>query len=289
MGSFVEKKLYYVVIKKLNPFLIKVIEDRFMKSEWIEIMRRKKRLKLTFVENIGNYSIVIFLLVIPVATIYDLIKSHVTGINNVSRSLSELIFVNLPLVILAIVLAYLQYRRLRLKEIKIFYTPQQLQEAVKRTADELNWDIEENQNDFFIAHSLGNGFGNSMKIITIIKIPGGILINGRNDPFFRPFYFLFGSYKRTINTLLKNLDESIHNIPVKPKANESNFRNECTLEKTFVRFFAYSLCFFLIFISLYIMMNLLTFTSLIIGMIVICLCTVYIFYDLKRIFTKNKK
>jgi hypothetical protein len=260
-----------------------------MKPEWIEIVRRKKRLKLTFFEYILHYIIVIFLLVIPVATLVDLFNIFITGNYHGSRSVVELISVSIPTFVLAIALAYLQYRRLRLKEIKIFYTPEQFQEAVRRTAKELNWIIVYNQNDFFFADSIGHWSLSGGLLITIIKESDGILINCRHDPLFGSPIFSNRRYKRNIKTFLKNLDETIRDIPEKPLSAEAAAEKELFIEKIIVRIVAYSICLFLICISLYIMMNLLTFASLIIGLIVICLATTYLFYDLKIIFTKNKK
>jgi hypothetical protein len=140
------------------------------------------RLKLTLGQTIDHYFIVAFLLLIPGLTSYDIYKMYVTQTYDGVRSADDLIKFSLPFLILAISFVFIQRHRLRFNEIKIKYTDEQFQEAVKRTIEELKWQVEFNDTDFFRAYRPWNWSASWGEMITIIKEKDRLLINSICDP-----------------------------------------------------------------------------------------------------------
>src|SRR5690554_2638220 len=120
-----------------------------MKNEWITIMKKDKRLKLTTIQTLTHYGIVLLLLFIVSLTGWSLIEIYLTDTYEGVRTADELIKTSLPFFAIAIIFAIIQYRRLNFKEIQVSYTDEQFQEAIARTVKDLEWIIERNNKTFF--------------------------------------------------------------------------------------------------------------------------------------------
>ena len=195
-----------------------------MKQEWINMMKSRKRLKLTFGQTITHYMVVPFLLFIPGLMAKSLFEIFVTENYSGVRSAGELLTASIPFLVLAIAFAYIQYRRLDLKEIKVNYTDDQFQEAVRRTVENLNLRIENNQRDFFRAHRSSNWTGSWGEMITIVKDKERLLINSICDPDRLSSVVSYGWNRRNLRTFLTNLTETIKQAPVRQLANEKNIK-----------------------------------------------------------------
>ena len=116
-------------------------------------MKKSKRLKLTNLQTLTHYGCVMFLLLIVSLTVWSLIEIYVTKTYTGVRTASELINISLPFLLLAVILFFVQHRRLKFKEFTVTFTDEQFQEAVERTAKELSWKIDRNNKSFFRAYS----------------------------------------------------------------------------------------------------------------------------------------
>lgn len=186
-----------------------------MKQEWINIMKSTKRLKLTFGQTITHYMVVPFLLFIPGLMAKSLFEIFVTENYSGVRSADELLTASIPFLVLSIAFAFIQYRRLDLKEIKVNYTDDQFQKAVRRTVENLNLRIENNQHDFFCAYRSSNWTGSWGEMITIVKDKDRLLINSICDPDRMSSVVSYGWNRRNLRTFLTNLNETIQYIPSK--------------------------------------------------------------------------
>ena len=182
-------------------------------------MKNKKRLKLTWWETFTHYLIVPFMLIVPLVMAKDLFKIYVTETYTGNRSAEELINVTIPFLVLAVVFAIIQFRRLNFKEIEINYTEDQFQEAVERTVQDLGWKIENNQKNLFRAYRPWNWTGSWGEMITIISGKDKLFINSICDPNQKSSILSYGWNKRNISTFIKNLNETINGIPRRIKEN----------------------------------------------------------------------
>jgi hypothetical protein len=183
-----------------------------MIHDWINIMIEKKRLKLNMRQKIWHYSIVGYLFFIPCLLGYSLIEINITKTYSGVRPQSELIYTSLPFLILGIAYIFIQKNRLRFKEFQIKYSKDDFQEAIRRTIDEYNWQIEFNDDYFFRAYHKDFWASSTGEMITIIKQENKILINSiaildiRNSA-------SFGWNKKNIRIFLNNISNTVGKIP----------------------------------------------------------------------------
>ena len=170
--------------------------------------------------------IVFFMLFISGLLAKGLFEIYILSNDTGVRTANELVTMLLPFLFLAIVFAYIQYRRLDLKEISVDYTDEQFQEAIRRTVDDLEWRIEKNQKNFFRAYRTSNWTGSWGEMITIQKYKGRLLINSICDPRTMSSVISYGWNKRNLKTFLINLSETIQDTPKEPKKEEVTIKKE---------------------------------------------------------------
>lgn len=250
-------------------------------------MKKNKRLKLSTVQTLTHYGVVLLALFIVSLTSCSLIEIYVTDTYTGVRTSGELIKVSWPFFLLAIIFAVIQYRRLKFKEINITYTEEQFQEAVKRTVDELEWRIDKNNKDLFRAIRPWNWTGSWGEMVTIIKEKDKLLVNSICDPDSMSSIGSYGWNRKNITTFLKNLDDVINNIPLEIKPEKEI--KEWSLGSIARRLFAYPFCIFLIVFGVYMLLEPLTFRTIIAGLGVIAIASIYLYSDIKILTTKKGK
>ena len=249
---------------------------------------KRKRLKLTFSQTISHYMIVIFMLFISGLCVKELFEIYFFNNYTGALTTNDLFTMFLPFLFIAIIFAYIQYRRLDLKEIHLNYTDEQFQEAIKRTVDELEWRIDKNQRNFFRAYRPWNWSGSWGEMITILKYKDRLLINSICDPNNMSSVTSYGWNKKNLKTFLTNLSETIQEIPKEPHKNEVTIKNEWSFRMILIRLFAYPFCLFLFGVGIYMILKPLTLRTFISGIGVIIITTIYLYTDLK-ILTKKMK
>jgi hypothetical protein len=167
-------------------------------------MIRKKRVELNKKEFFWHYSIVPFLLAIPLIDIFYDIKNN--------QSLMEIKY-SYVLIFLAILVFYIQRNRLKFKKIQSFSTLASFNVAVEKTANELHWLVDYKTNNFVHAHRKFDyrTSGSWGEMITIIRIENTIFINSICDPngLFTSL-LSYGYNKRNVNQFILNLDNALN-------------------------------------------------------------------------------
>ena len=171
-----------------------------MNKQLIKKMIEKERVQLTKKEFFWHYSIVPFLLVIPLIDIFYDIKKN--------QSFMEIKY-SYVLILLAILMFYIQRNRLQFRKIQRFSSLDSFNVAVQKTANELNWFIDYKTSNFIRAHrkfdyKTGGSWG---EMITIIRVENTIFINSICDPngLFTSL-LSYGYNKKNINQFILNLD-----------------------------------------------------------------------------------
>lgn len=163
----------------------------------IQRMIDTKILILSKGQKFWYYSIIFFLLLIPVMTTIDVIKCYV---NHTYNSTKPIDFTFGYIWILPALIFYLiQRHRLKFKTIDVSVDYDRFHHAVKQTAKELKWNISEMTNDFVIAQS-GFNWKSWGERITIIHDKDKILFNSICDPGKRPSVTSFGMNKLNLRT-----------------------------------------------------------------------------------------
>jgi hypothetical protein len=178
----------------------------------IELMKRTKRLKLSTWQTFEHYSIVMFLCLPLLFTLYS-IGSAYFGFDEGGRSVSELLPLPVPFIILALIAFFNQRRRLKFTTIHILNTHNDVREALRRTAQSLQWRIETERPDYIRAFRTEPWIGNTGEMVTIIKDGNTLLLNSISDLNRKPTFSSFGWDKKNINTFLFNLAQTLQNIP----------------------------------------------------------------------------
>jgi hypothetical protein len=255
-----------------------------MKKDWIPIMKKNKRLKLTTVQTLTHYGIVLLLLFIVSLTGWSLIEIYVTNTHTSVRTADELIKTSLTFLLLAVFFAFIQYKRLMFKEINLTFTEEQFQEAVRRTVKDLEWRIDRNNKTFFRAYRPWNWSGSWGEMVTIIKDKDRLLVNSICNPDSMSSVASYGWNRKNIQTFLKNLTDVLNNKPAEIKIEKVT--NEWSVKRIVIRLFAYPFCIFLIAFGVYMVLQPLTIRSIIAGLGAMTIASIYLYSDIK-ILTKK--
>lgn len=180
-----------------------------MDSDQISRMKSTKRIGLSKSQLFWHYSIVPFLLIVPILTTWNLIEYYVLGTYEGVRTPKELLTSGSYLFLIpAFILYFIQRARLRLKEYRIPNTNESFKGALEKTARELGWEVEDNKNEYVRLHRKWNWSASWGELITIIRDGDRILINSICDP--DAFFISVVSYgwnKKNVKTFLGNLKE----------------------------------------------------------------------------------
>lgn len=257
-----------------------------MKNDWTAQMKSTKRLKLTTAQSLTHYGIVLFLLFISALTGWSLIEMYVTHTYTGVLKTEEVIRTSLPFFFLAILYAFIQYRRLKFKSIYLTYTGDQFQEAVERTVKDLEWRIDVSSKTLLRAYRPSNWSGSWGEMITIIKDKDSLLINSICNPDSISSVASYGWNKKNVQTFIKNLTDVLNNKSAEIKTEKE--ANEWSAKSTLLRIFFYPFCLFLIVFGVYVLLHFETIKSIVAGSGAIMLAVVYLYTDIKILRTKNE-
>ena len=170
------------------------------------------RLKLTQWQFITHYSLVFLLMIPNLLSIFSIIENAFgvyRGKADVNDWYASFMFFSIVIFLLFII----QYRRLNFIKIEIIFTENQFEEAVRRTAKDLEWKILRN-NKKMLQASRNNMFGSLLgELITIIKGEGFVLINSICDPNKWTNIFSFNRNQENVKIFLRNLSDVTNEKP----------------------------------------------------------------------------
>jgi len=162
-------------------------------------MKDTQTLMLTKRQTFWHYSIVPFLLIVPVITIIDVLKYYVFHTYTAERPIKELLLPGYIWLLPAIAFFFIQKQRLKFKTIPLAVDEADFKTAVLQTAEELNWKIESMTADTAVAISSFNWLSWGERI-TIIRCSDKILFNSICNPDNRPSIASFGMNKKNRKT-----------------------------------------------------------------------------------------
>lgn len=154
-----------------------------MKAGDKDYLEKSNSLRLTRRQLFAHYAIVPFLLITPIMTTFSLFQIYITKNYTGVRSAEELMKTGYLWILPALIIYFIQKRRLKFRVIKISVTPENFKEATILTGDKLNWEIQNITNNYIVAVRQGNFVGGSWgELITIIRKDEKVLINSICNP-----------------------------------------------------------------------------------------------------------
>ncbi len=252
--------------------------------DWITIMKRNKRMKLTFFQTLTHYGAPLLLLFIVSLTGWSLIEIYLTETYTGVRTTNELIKSSLPFLGLAVIFTIIQYRRLNFIEIKLTFTDEQFQEAINRTVKDLKWEIVSNNKLFFRAFRPRNWTGSWGEMITILRDKNQILINSICDPEQMSSITSYGWNRKNIKIFNKNLIAVLENRPT--EIIKEKISNEWSFRRIVIRLLTYPFCIFLIVFGIYMTLQPLTIRTIFAGLGAITVASIYLYSDIKLLIKK---
>ena len=177
-----------------------------MKPEIESNIIKSNRLNLKGLELFWHYSPAIFFLILPITDLFLMIESKFKNdIEGFQRMIEgqELGWIFL---IISILVFFYKWTNLRFKEINLIASDKSFNEAIRKTAQQLEWKIIKETSNFLIAKSHHN-LGSWGEHITIIKQENNILINSICDPEERPAISSWGGNNKNIKCFIKNIKQ----------------------------------------------------------------------------------
>lgn len=175
----------------------------------IKLMSKTRRIKLNKEELFWHYSVVLFILMVPIFVTLHIIQYYFFDNYDGVRSPSELA-IGYWFILLAILIYYIQKSRLKMKCYNIKTTEEMFKRVIEKTAAELNWSIEQQDKNFVRAHRNWDWSSSWGELITIIREEDKILINSICDP---NAIFIsvisYGHNKKNVKTFIENLKKEI--------------------------------------------------------------------------------
>jgi hypothetical protein len=154
-----------------------------MDKEWIAIMKRTGRIKLSWWDLFTHYLIVPFLLMPLIFVSIEWMKYLITGEYAGVRTFKEMFIFNIPFSILAIAFYFIQYNRLNFKTIRTSISNDLIQEAINTTASELEWVSFINTKNYKVYKTFPKWYTGSWgEQITVILDNDKVMINSICDP-----------------------------------------------------------------------------------------------------------
>ncbi len=160
-----------------------------MTQAQIQQMKNTGILILTKGQTFWHYSIISFLLIVPIMTTIDVFKYYVTH-TYISKQPIDFMF-GYIWILPSLIFYFIQKNRLKFKTIDLSVDNNTFHEAVEQTAKELEWNIKQMTHVVVIAKS-GFSWRSWGEQITILHDKDKILFNSICDPDNRPSVASFG-------------------------------------------------------------------------------------------------
>ncbi len=252
-------------------------------KEQVQKIKERKRVKLTFTQWLVHYSVVIFLLAIPVPIGLDLVEIHITNNYTGVRTTAELTITTIALLLPAILFAFIQHDKLNFRDIPLSCSDEQFAEAIARSKAKYQWHTVQETKNIFRAWRVAD-HGDSNELLTVINDKDRILINSITNP--DSWHVIFPSGNRkNINDFLTNLIDILNDN--EPATENKKPVNEWSIKNTLFRVFAYPFCLLLIVLGLAMIMEPARPKSAILGVLVIAITVFYFYTDIRVLINKK--
>lgn len=167
--------------------------------------RSERKLNLSRSQKFWHYSVLYFLAVMPVISLYTLYQYFVTGDYTGPRKPINFYIIGGIGIALILIFYIIQTRRLRFLEVHKSVSRDKLELAVNQCAFELDWKIVKKSDNRIVAKRKNWGFYGER--ITVIHESDKILINSICDPDKLISMVSYGQNRENIKCLLKRISE----------------------------------------------------------------------------------
>lgn len=271
-----------------------------VKSNRLALMKKNKRLILSPIQTLTHYGIVAASLFAGSLPAWSYLKQDHSG----AVPQDEFVKISLLFLLVAVFLAFIQYMRLRFKEVYLTFTEEQFQEAIERTKKDLKWRVKKNNKTFFQARRSGFWSSGPGEMITIIKDKDCLLVNSICDPDVRMAGSSFGWNRKNVQVFLKNLTDVLNNMPVETaidnhatdalhnkqvETKTEKPASEWSLKRIAIRLIAYPFCIFLIVFGIYTVFQPSSANSVFTGFGAAAIAGVYLYSDIKILMDRNRE
>jgi hypothetical protein len=147
-----------------------------MTQEIIDKSINTARLQLKFWQRISHYGVGHGFAALPFAMTYVCIKDYIEN-QLIERGIIAAVIIGLVGIIVAGIFYYLLFRQLKFTIIRTEHNREDIERAIKKTADELEWIINDRDSKYIIAIQKPSPFFESAHRITIIFNNDKVLIN----------------------------------------------------------------------------------------------------------------
>ena len=179
-----------------------------MKSEIFQKMITTETLQLPKWQRFWHFSVVLYLLIIPIITTFSLTKDYFAGLFVNKRYPNEFLIFGYAWLLPAVAFYFRQKRCLRFKTIFISIDAEKFHQVVKETAKGLGWQVVKKTNTVIVAKS-GFSWRSWGELITIIREKDRILFNSICDPDNRPSVASWGMNRRNRKIFEEHLRQTV--------------------------------------------------------------------------------
>lgn len=180
-----------------------------MNNQIIKKCIEENELQLSFWKKINHYSVVIFVLIIPITITFYKFKDYLNNYDRTPRENEIYLFI-IPIFI-SILLYRLQKKRLRFKIVETKLNIEEIYRIVDETAKELGWIINQKTNKYLTANTNPKFTSGSWgEQITIIFNENKILVNSICDLNKKDSIVSMGRNKKNEQTFINNIERASH-------------------------------------------------------------------------------
>ena len=181
-----------------------------MASYPIQQMKETETLILSKSQLFWHYSVVLFILIPPLVSIFYACKYFLTNTYSGARSLTEMTSWSFLFFIPAILFYFIQKRRLKFKVVPLKISTEIFTKAGEETAKQLGWKILAQTSNLIVATS-SFSWRSWGELITIIKDKDRILFNSICNPDKRTSVASWGMNKLNLKTFEEQVRLSMSN------------------------------------------------------------------------------
>lgn len=168
-------------------------------------MKDTNRLGLSKWQLLWHYSVVLFILIVPILNLYSVYEIEVAHTYTGVRSTQDHLRVGLPWIIPALATGIIQYQRLNFKKLKAELSGDEFKLLVMEAGKEMKWNFINLTKDYAIAVT-GFNWASWGERITIIRKRDEILFNSICDPDNRPSVTSWGQNRKNLNAIKKRIN-----------------------------------------------------------------------------------
>ncbi len=178
-----------------------------MTKQQIELSIKTTKLQLSFWDKLAHYGIVVFLLFIPLLSLFFYLKGIFNGTKQAAKT-SDFFLLIIP-TFLTLIFYKIQSDRLKFKQVFTSLSRQALLNIVEKVGRDLRWYIDPIEDRCIIAKTHPSFFSGSWgEQVTILFDKDRVLVNSICDPDKRSSVVSMGRNKKNENRLIAEIEHA---------------------------------------------------------------------------------